>query len=168
LGLRPTAITTELPDKYALVNLDKAYSHVYRAAYDALDWVALSTKERIINELAGFSIETIKEVLPNYYSEIRPRFEKIMSEDIVQLRLEKDVSTQNEDNLVKYGTVVAELDKIDKQIINCKPSLTEVHTKIRTRNLMALLWKIALALVGGGVISLIVEHLFFVNNPPIP
>jgi hypothetical protein len=62
---------------YIKTNLNKAFGHVYRAAYDALDWVTLTFKERIYIELHNYSLETINAVMPEYYSDLKPRIEKI-------------------------------------------------------------------------------------------
>lgn len=146
-------------EDYVKANLEKAYSHVYRAAYDALDWIALTVKERIIAEMRDFSVETIKEVLPSYYPEMRPRFEEILIKDIVELRMKKDVASRNEDNLVQYGILVSELEKIFVKITSRKSGLIEVEIKRKKQYWFGMAWKLLLAFLGGGGVTLLLKFL---------
>jgi len=116
-------------NNYVTANLDKSYGHVYRAAYDTLDWVSITLKGRILTEMDGFSNETIQAVMPEYYSEIRPRLEELLNNDIVELRMDKDVTAKDEANIVKYGEIAAELKDLFKRIISKKPALVEHHTR---------------------------------------
>jgi hypothetical protein len=140
------------PDGYVKTNLEKSYGHVYRAAYDTLDWVALTLKEIIIDELKGFSVNTISHVLPTYYSQIKPRFEHIINVDIVKLRAEKDVAIKNEDNLVNYGNICVELRQIHQTILDAKPGIVEYEYKTKQQKRIGY---ILTYLLGGGFTALI-------------
>ena len=149
LGLRPNTNG----EKYVNTNLDKAYGHVYRAAYDTLDWVSLNLKDSIIRDLQGFSLETIQAVIPNYFSELKPKVDKILNEDIVRLRDDKDVAASSEDNLEKYIRVTAELKQLVQQISEKKPSLIEYQKRLNQskRNQQVLRFGIDAAIaIGGG------------------
>lgn len=110
-GLRAVA-SGDGDDDYIQTNLDKAYGHVYRAAYDTLDWLSLTLKDRIIAEMQEFSLETVHDVMPEYFTEIKPKMEQLLSYDIANLGAEKDVEAQSEENLVKYGRIAAELKQL--------------------------------------------------------
>lgn len=145
---------------YVEINLDKAYGHVYRAAYDTLDWLSLTLKDRIIDELQEFSLDTIQAVLPEYFTEIKPRLEQILSDEVARLRIEKDVAAKSEENLVKYGQVTAELKRLFQIIINKKSALVEHHVRLKKSRLRQLLWRIiegvAVVVIGGLLIWLII------------
>jgi len=134
---------------YAKTNMDKAYGHVYRAAYDTLDWVSLTLKGRIIDELEPFSVDTIQAALPEYYSRIRPRLETILIEDVAQLRMDKDVGLPGEENLVRYGEVAAELKKLFFEVVNAKSALIEHHLRLRSSARRGVLRDIAVGTAGG-------------------
>jgi len=148
---------------YVKINLDKAYGHVYRAAYDALDWISLTLKGRVIDELQGFSLDTIQAVLPEYFKEIKPRFEEIITNEVTMLRMEKDVAQKSEENLVKYGQVVAELKRLFNLIINKKSALVEYQTRQvksqRKQLIQSIIVKIIIAVVSGVAVGLVVWHL---------
>lgn len=148
------------PVDYVTVNLDKAYGHVYRAAYDVLDWVSLTFKGRIVTELEGFSLETIQAVIPEYFPELRPRFEQILTGDIVKLRLEKDIALTNEDNLVKYGLVTTELREIFDKITVRKTALIEHRQMqqegIRRAGRRRIMETLVVAIIAGTIVGLFV------------
>ena len=86
-------IVEKKEDGYSIESLNKALGHVYRACYDTLDWLSINIKEELINELKLFSPSAIKEVIPNYYSEIIisiPKYER----RIAELKARKDISTR--------------------------------------------------------------------------
>jgi hypothetical protein len=109
-------------DEYARVNLDKAFGHVYRAGYDAVDLLAIIARERIERELSLFCAETINTVLPTYYSHIKPRIFQLETA-IPDLRGLKDIGEPNVENFQKYLDVVSELTGYLGQIISAKPGL---------------------------------------------
>ena len=150
--------TTELPEDYEDKNMEKSFGHVYRAVYDALDWVAFTIKERLVYELNDFSVETIREALPTYYSDLRPRLEAILTERIVALRMDKDVTAINEQNLLEYEKIVLELKEIFLKVINNKESLIEIDRKQKRASYWNLAWKIILAIISGGVITTLLKH----------
>jgi len=148
---------------YVKINLDKAYGHVYRAAYDALDWISLTLKGRVIDELQGFSLDTIQAVLPEYFKEIKPRFEEIITNEVTILRMEKDVAQKSEENLAKYGQVVAEMKRLFNLIVNRKSALVEYQTRQvksqRKQLIQSIIVKIIIGVVSGVVVGLVVWHL---------
>lgn len=129
LGRKDLPIT----DKYIDTNLDKAFGHVYRAAYDILDWVTLTIRESVVNELKDISIFTMLAIMPEYFKTLKPRFEEIMVNEVATLRKEKDVAITDEKNLIKYGKLAYEVKGLSEQILRKKPSLVEYEHKMRRR-----------------------------------
>jgi hypothetical protein len=60
----------EADEKYAVINLDKAFGHVYRAGYDLLDFISIVLRKKIRNELESISSEALATIFPEYYREI--------------------------------------------------------------------------------------------------
>ena len=115
-------------DEYVSQNLDKAIGHVYRACYDALDWLSLNVREEIQESLAPFSHETINTVIPNYYSGLRKEIINY-EEKISQLRASKDIASLDQNSLVEYTEIVKNLQSIRKQVNDSMESLSEYEEK---------------------------------------
>ena len=148
--------------EYSYKNIDKAYGHVYRAAYDALDWTSLNLKDFIVKELQGFPLVTIKDVLPEYYTTMRPRIEQIKT-DIAKFRLGKDVEDSNLDTLREYKGRLDELHGMYKEILTKKSSLID-HKKRLKKEGRRTFWGISLrdiisAIIGGGIAALLLPKL---------
>jgi hypothetical protein len=152
-------------EDYVKENLGKAYGHVYRAVYDALDWVSLTLKGRIVEEMNDFSLDTIQAVMPEYFKDIKPRMERILYQDIAALRMEKDVAISNEENLIKYGQLTIEMKELFGNVITRKSSLVEYELKHRRSRLKERVWQIIIAIVGGGFLFWLLDK-FVINQPP--
>lgn len=92
---------------YSIKTLDKVLGHVYRAAYDALDWLNVNIVEDINEELKPFSRESIRAVVPEYYRDIRPKLPKY-ERKISKLRMDKDIISINSVDLIEYTNIVKE------------------------------------------------------------
>jgi len=66
--------------QYILTNIDKAFGHVYRAGYDTVDYLSLTLKAVISEDLNAFSVDAISKALPEYYTTIKPDIEQINQE----------------------------------------------------------------------------------------
>ena len=102
--------------------------HVYRACYDSLDWISVNVKEELINELKPYSPTAIKEVIPNYYSEIStsiPKYER----RITELKARKDISSVNSEDLIEFAGIVKELSEIRQQIRDSLGGLIDYESK---------------------------------------
>lgn len=153
-------------NEYIRINLDKAFGHVYRAAYDTLDWVSLNLKDCVIKELQSFELETIKAVMPEYFTDLKPKLEKIITNDIVRLRAEKDIAITSEDNLVAYGQVTAELKKLVQAISSKKPSFIEYQNRLRQSQRRKLILRIAEDAVVGIVFAIIAGIVVWIFTKP--
>ncbi|MCD4775492.1 MAG: hypothetical protein K8S15_05500 [Candidatus Aegiribacteria sp.] len=121
-------IVDEKEDGYSIENLNKALGHVYRACYDSLDWISVNVKEELINELKPYSPTAIKEVIPNYYSEIStsiPKYER----RITELRARKDISSVNSEDLIEFAGIIKELSEIRQQIRDSLGGLIDYESK---------------------------------------
>jgi len=124
--------------KYILTHIDKAFGHVYRAGYDTVDFLALTIKAIISDELDGFSVEAISKALPEYYSTIKPEIEQINLK-IANYRAEKDVAQDDAEHLIEYIETVTKLCEYREQVSRALPSISEIEekrkneSKIRTR-----------------------------------
>ena len=58
--------------KYAIENLMPAYRHLYRAAYNLLDYLSIYFMDKVQEEMKSFSGKTLQEIFPKYYKEIKP------------------------------------------------------------------------------------------------
>jgi len=116
------------PNNYILTHLDKSFGHVYRAGYDTVDFLTLTLKELIHSELTDYSTRTIGEVIPNYYSEIRPSICEL-NDEITKYRSEKDVANSDARHLIEYIRVVKKIVEYHKEIIKKIPTLDELERK---------------------------------------
>lgn len=135
-GMRDETETVEDPIAYNRANLDKTYGHIYRAAYDALDWVALTIQERMANDMNCVSLDTINVVIPQYFTEIKPELEGIIRNDITRIRNEKDVGIDSEVNLQQLIKTVGQLKKYFDQVERSMPSLLEYERRNKHKQRM--------------------------------
>ena len=124
-GLKPD----ETPE-YVLMNMDKAIGHVYRAGYDALDWIVLVQREIMEDSFNGVSHKAISEIFPEWYREIKPDLINL-SDKISKIRADKDVIEKYRDpsEFNKYLDVVDRLKEHSKKVVAIKPSLIEYDEK---------------------------------------
>lgn len=118
------------PNDYIITHLDKSFGHVYRAGYDTVDFLTLTLKELIYSELSGYSVRTIQEVIPNYYSEIRPSIYEL-NDEVTKYRSEKDVANTDARHLIEYIRDVKKIVEYHKGITKKIPTLDELERKHR-------------------------------------
>lgn len=113
---------------YGEKNIQKAIGHVYRAAFDALDGVVLSLREKIIAELNNIPHDAIGSVLPEYW-EIRIKLEEL-NEKIGQHRARKDIGVNIGKTYDRYVEDVEVLKGFDKKLLHAMPALVEYKQRI--------------------------------------
>jgi hypothetical protein len=133
--------------KYAIENLITAYRHLYRAAYNLLDYLSIYFMDKFRDELKGFSGKTLQVVFPKYYKEIKPYFEVEAPTEISNLRSEKDIGKRNENDLNKYIEIVERFKSYYREIIKIKPSLIEYEKKTRDKKKKSRLWQIFIPII---------------------
>ena len=119
--------------KYAIENLMPAYRHLYRAAYNLLDYLSIYFRDKVQDEMKSFSGETLQEIFPEYYKEIKPYFVVEAPTEISKLRIEKDIGKRNENDLNKYTEIVERFKSYYGEIIKIKPSLIEYEDEKRKK-----------------------------------
>ena len=119
--------------KYAIENLMPAYRHLYRAAYNLLDYLSIFFRDKVQDEMKSFSGETLQEIFPEYYKEIKPYFVVEAPTEISKLRSEKDIGKRNENDLNKYTEIVERFKAYYGEIIKIKPSLIEYEDEKRKK-----------------------------------
>lgn len=136
---------------YFVFQLDKAKGHLFRAAYDALDGLAISSKIRIHEAMKDVSNEAIDAVYPDYYEHLT-EVERIDLE-IAERRNNKDVGDTTLDNLNAYQ---AEVERLCKLVTDCRSKARAMREwmkrDIRTQILSKVLWP-ALGAVGGAALT---------------
>ena len=116
------------PSDYIVTHLDKSFGHVYRAGYDTVDFLTLTLKELIYSDLSGYSVRTIQEVIPNYYSDIRPAIYEL-NDEVTKYRSEKDVANSDARHLIEYVRDVKKIVDYHKAITKKIPTLDELERK---------------------------------------
>lgn len=116
--------------EYLNLQIQKAHGHIYRAGYDSLDGVIASVLVRIQEEyLADLPPESIRDVLPEYWREYRPRLEEIR-ERAAGYRAAKDIGEVNGERFEAYQKDALEVLRIGKMIRDAQVGLQD-H-KLRT------------------------------------
>ncbi|MCX6930783.1 MAG: hypothetical protein NT154_47410 [Verrucomicrobia bacterium] len=118
------------PDaSYISANLEKVLAHEYRAFYDICDWVSMTLRKQMIDLLGPYDNETINTVVPNYYSDLRPKLDKLCT-DIGNLRSSKDIALGHviHDHVTAYTKIIDTLIESLSKITSSIPALEE-HKK---------------------------------------
>ncbi len=118
----------ENPKEYSSENLGKAFGHVYRAGYDALDWLNISYFKKIDNLLKKFHREDIRDAIPHYYPNVQIRLIEIKKK-IVEYRSQKDVGTLETNLFNGYIEKIKELDEYYEEIIAKQEQLISIKRK---------------------------------------
>ena len=124
-----------------------AYRHLYRAAYNLLDYLSIYFMDKVQEEMNSFSGKTLQEVFPKYYKEIKPYFEVEAPAEISNLRSEKYIGTRNENDLNKYIDIVERFKSYYGEIIKIKPNLIECEKKTRDKNKKSRLWQLLIPII---------------------
>lgn len=114
---------------YCEINIQKAFGHVYRAAFDALDGTIVSLRQKVSEILANYHLDVIKGVLPDYW-ETRVKLEKLTT-TIAQHRARKDVGTDIGRSLDDYVADVESIKAFYTKLLQACPALDEYSVKKR-------------------------------------
>lgn len=109
-------------------NLNAAFSHVYRATYEHLDYIKIYQHDAIQTNLTNIHPETLATVFPDYYKEIKPRLVNAI-EIIPDYRNGKNIADPKLEQVEAYMSII-ETTKADyKKIIGMLPALNEYQAK---------------------------------------
>jgi hypothetical protein len=104
---------------FAKGSIGKIKCHLVRCGYDASEIYILGRLDYIVNNLKGYNVEDIKEVIPNYFSEIVPESDRI-KRILAEAKINKDENVGIKDvngfgDIVKSSKILYETvrDKIN-------------------------------------------------------
>ncbi len=143
----------EQNEDYIRKNLDKALGHAYRTFFDLADWICMIIREKIHITLTPYSNNCIASVIPEYYSDIRPKIESLTME-IAEIRNKKDIAineiNSQDDSLLQqvthYEDIIDHLLSISENISSKIPALEEFTKKENSDKLMKKIWDILLVI----------------------
>lgn len=147
-----TGVNTVKEENYVDKNLDKVFGHVFRCAYDVLDWVSIILRKKIQVELEEYSSSTISVSIPTYYTTIKPNLENKIPQAIARVRELKDVGAPEQKNIEEYTHYVAELKQYWETIVNAKPSLIDCSRREKRTNIRRI---IISALIGAAITAVV-------------
>jgi len=148
-------------DEYVKENLNSCFNHIYRAGYEALDWVSMILRSNIYAEIRDFSNESITAIIPEYYKEIKPDVEDLHKK-IAGFRSEKDVGHRNIGGFMEYAVRVDTLRKYHVDILKKKPALVEYDKKLNSEKRWEFVKQfIILFVIGGATAGIIVAIAMF-------
>jgi len=127
-------------------NLESAIKHEYRAFWDAADWVSILYRDKIYKLLVPYSTQCIKDIIPEWYSEMQPNIQEI-NEKIAGFREQKDGAKSINaklDEAKEYRNKIDYLKECYKKVL--KASSTMCGYKYKE-------WKKLLLMLGLGIIG---------------
>jgi len=137
---------------YAQKQYDKAMGHLYRAFFDVADWLGLTVKEKILDLVTPYDVEVIRDVMPEYYRDVRPRIESFIRE-VALIRSDKDIG-QSKTSLItqvgEYSKRICEVMDIYAKLLPKVPALDErkkKHNKATSRKAIAKVIEIAVTVI---------------------
>ena len=113
--------------------ISSAIGHLQRAYSDSIEWILISVKDEYLRVLKQYTNAQVNQGFPEYYSEIRPAFDKI-TESVNQYKVNKSVENATvidilSDDEVEHLNVVSNqllsLDVVEK----LKEYLKKLHEK---------------------------------------
>lgn len=132
---------------YGADSLGRALAHEYRAFFDIADWLAILYREKISAVVAAHSVDCLRDVIPEYYSDIRPELEAACQQ-IATVRSEKDIA--RDDSLAQvqsYWAILERLDGFWSRLASAESALHEHTAKERSEKRTGLVAQVMLGLV---------------------
>lgn len=140
--------------------LKEAKEHLHRAGYDALELLAGSLGNGIIDKLSKYETATLSAVFPEYYQVIKPKLTTI-KEIVAVIRSEKKGDAEK--SFLAYFDQITEMVEIDKEVDKMIPSLEEYDHKRKMEesksNVKQTIIAIVGALIGGVLVYVITSYL---------
>lgn len=113
---------------YCSKNLDKAHGHLYRAAYDAYDVIAISLQEEIEKLINSVSREALFAVVPDAVNKIYNPYHEARKL-VTKEKIYKDVTSRAEEEkqFIQYEKATNHLLDVEKTIRKYMPALIEYN-----------------------------------------
>lgn len=133
--------------------IDKAKGHLYRAAYDAYEILAIGKLESIKILLRKYDADLLNKTYPKFIGE---RYQQVVNIEklLVTAREKKTDFIGNTTNFELYEHAVNQLIEIHNEVVVFLPLISMQNKKQRNNNIMIGIG----GTIGGGVILLIIEH----------
>lgn len=142
-------------DEYVNTNLDKVFSHIYRATFELFDYIRIYQKDSIDKKLTGISNESLIFVFPDYYQKIKPAMEELISK-IPSYKKDKDIGDPDIQIVQLYYQSIQEMRENIRIIDKMLPILIEYDEKKKSEKTkdrvieIVILLVVALISVGAG------------------
>ena len=115
----------EEDEEYLSLQIDKACGHLYRAGYDSLDGIIASVTVRIREDyLKDVPLASIRDVMPEYWSEYVPRLDEIKLK-AGEHREQKDIGDSNGESFAAYQELALDALRIDNAIRDRRAALQD-------------------------------------------
>jgi hypothetical protein len=115
-------------DEYARNNLEKVFSHLYRATFELFDYIRIYQKESIDKKLNGISNDALIHVFPEYYQKIKPAMEELITK-IPGYKKDKDIGDPDIGVVKLYYHSIQEMREYIRKIDSMLPVLIEYDAK---------------------------------------
>ena len=156
---------------YAADSLGRALAYEYRAFFDMADWLSILYREKISGVVAGHSVDCVRRVIKEYYSEIRPKLETACRE-IAAVRSNKDIAGDRFlDQVEHYWAILEQLDGFLSRLVSSKSTLHEYTAKERAEKRKTLFIQIVVGLaiaLAGVVAGWLLTRSSLPSGPPAP
>lgn len=115
-------------DAYVMTNLNKIFSHIYRATFELFDYIRIYQKDSIDKKLSGVSNEALVHVFPEYYREIKPEMESLLT-IIPSYKKDKDIGDPDIGVVKAYHKSILQMRENIRKIDARLPALFEYEEK---------------------------------------
>lgn len=115
-------------EQYIKTNLDKVFSHIYRATFELFDYIRIYQKDSIDRKIDGISNDALIQVFPDYYQRIKPGMEDLINK-IPIYKKDKDIGDPDIEVVKKYYLSIQEMKEGIRKIDLMLPALIEYEEK---------------------------------------
>jgi hypothetical protein len=142
-------------------NFESATGHLYRAGFDAYEVISISIIKQIQDFRRSYSFEAIVAAYPDYYQKIIPRIEEIKRIK-VSARGNKTINDKikPEDHFKEFGKIVADLDKLKKEMDLHIFSIQEADKSFKKKQFRNRIIALFSTIIGGILVYFITRKLF--------
>jgi len=142
-------------------NFENATGHLYRAGFNAYEVISISIIKQIQDFRRNYSFDAIVTAYPDYYHKIIPRIEEIKKIK-VNTRGNKTVngSIIPEEHFRDFGKIVADLDKLKKEMDLHVTAIQDAEHNIKKRQFRNRIIALLSTVVGGIIVYFITRKLF--------
>ena len=131
---------------------------MYRAFFDAADWLAGNLREKLNNDINSFSTAGLSAVFPEYYRDIKPNIPRL-NEDIAQLRNDKDVANDEIlEEVKKYQKILDKLMEWWKLSSSKMPTIIEYEKKRKREKYKWMAFALIVSLILRELVPVIINH----------